>query len=293
MDAPTPTGLEQALALRTDPAGGYVWRLPTGWAQGRGAWGGAVVGAAVRAVLAEVPDVLAAGQHVRSVSAQLVGAVPPGEQRVRVEVLRRGSGTTTVAVRVEGPPAGADGVAAGDDTLLAHAVAVLGAPRVPDLETGGWPHEDPPAALATGWRAVPVAALPGPPLAPEFVSRLELRPITGLPYSGGAEALGWIRPGDPPEVAGEDYLPAIADAWWTVLMPLLPAPRPVATISYALEVGIDPETLPHDEEGRVAPLLHRGRLRHAHQGHAVETRELWTEDGRLAAWNSQTVLVIR
>ncbi|HEU4408007.1 MAG TPA: acyl-CoA thioesterase domain-containing protein [Polyangiaceae bacterium] len=62
--------------------------MPEGWQQGRGAFGGLVPGALTRAMAASEPE---PARALRSLSAELLGPVPPGPADVGVEVLRRGS----------------------------------------------------------------------------------------------------------------------------------------------------------------------------------------------------------
>ena len=68
-------------------------------------------------------------------------------------------------------------------------------------------------------------------------------------------------------------------------MTRMAAPRPLATIAYTLDIvgGVAGD----------APLLYRGTVPVAGDGYFLETRELWTEDGRLVAINHQTFAVIR
>jgi hypothetical protein len=184
----------------------------------------------------------------------------------------------------------------GHGQLLAHGVVVLGAPRRgADMPDGaGWLAVDPPAELAAGPDAVPVVPV-GPPLAPDFTVHLELRPVLGIPFQGleaGCTA-GWLRPRGPVSRVDAAVITALADAWWTAVMVRMDRVRPAATLGFALELPLDPSALPRDTDGVLAPLYHRGRTLAAREGFTVETRELWTVDGQLASWNTQTVAVIR
>ena len=96
----------------------FALEVPDGWQQGRGAFGGLVLGAAVRAVegFAGQPD-----RPLRTLTAELCGPLLPGPAEILVEPLRLGTGTSTVAARViQG------------DELAAHAVLVLGRHRTDD-----------------------------------------------------------------------------------------------------------------------------------------------------------------
>lgn len=291
---PTPQEILELLSpaaltpVEADGADRAAWlvRVPGGLRQGRGAWGGVGVAIAGRAAQAAVAD---PERRLRSLSAQLVAPLPAGEVRATADVVRHGGAVSTVAVRIGDP--------AGSETYLS-AVVVLGVARPKDAMVGLPPDAmAPPAALRDGFADVPPIG-PGMPMAPEFLAALEIRPLAGLPYSGvappEATTIGWVRLVDAPAAAVDEVvLTALADAWWVAVMPLLDAPRPVATLSFAVEVAIDASTLPQQPDGTLTPLLHRGRLRAANEGYTVESRELWTADGRLATWNSQTVAVIR
>jgi len=257
--------------------------VPDGLQQGRGAWGGVATGAMVSAAQQADPR---PEMQVRTMAAQLVGPVLVGRIEIEVELLRRGSATTTLAARVRDADGG----------LLAHGVVVLGSARrgqgMPDGPD--WAGMAPPDELAAGPGAVPVVPV-GPPLAPEFTLHLELRPIVGLPFGGGDRdvTLGWVRPRGPVGVRDASVVAALADAWWVAVMARMDRVRPVATLGFTLDLPLDPATLPVEHDGVLSPLLHRGQVVAAREGFVVETRELWTVDGRLASWNTQTVAVIK
>jgi hypothetical protein len=270
---PTPTG---------EP-GCFTLEVPDGLQQGRGAWGGVATGAMVAAAQRVDPRPEMA---VRTLSAQLVAPVLVGRAHLEVETLRRGSATNTLAVRMRD----------GDGGLLAHGVVVLGTARRGDGMPDGpaWLAVEPPAELAAGPDAVPVIPV-GPPLAPDFTVHLEFRPVIGVPYQGLDTDVtsGWVRPRGPVSRADAGVVAALADAWWIAVVARLDRVRPAATIAFALELPLDPAALPRDADGGLAPLFHRGRTIAAREGYTVETRELWTVDGRLVSWNTQTVAVIR
>ena len=266
----------------TAAPGRFVLEVPDGLRQGKGAWGGIPTGAMVSAVQQVDPRPELA---VRTMSAQLVAPLLPGPADIRVEVLREGRGTTTAAARITDA----------DGSLIAHGVVVLGAARTgEDVPDGpAWQLAAPPAELAAGPDAVAVVPI-GPPVAPEFLQQLELRPLSGYPFQGGdaAEAIGWVRPARAcrPEAA---VVVALADAWWVAVMARLERPRPVGTLGFSIDLPIDPTSLPTDHRGVLLPLFHRGRTIAAREGYTVESRELWTVDGRLASWNTQTVAIIK
>ena len=252
------------------------WHVPPGWAQGRGAWGGLGVGMAVRT--AEHADRLLAqdgdARLVREVSVDMLGPVPVGESLVREEPLRIGSGTSAWRVVVGTEP-----------DVLVSASVVLGRARGGDQPTMLDERLAPPASPP--WPDV--AAVPlAPPLAPDFTERLEFRPLTGLPYQGRVEdVVCWVRLPEPEPFDAALAL-GLVDALWPATLVTLSEPRPMATLTFAASLLVDPATIDPAQ-----PLLHRGRLVSRREGYATETRELWTPDGRLAVFNTQVMVVIK
>lgn len=257
----------------------FDWAVPDGWQQGRGAYGGLVIAAMVRAVL------LATGEQertVRSITAELCGPVTVGLARVEVEILRNGSGMITAAVRVVQQETGRDGASA--EVVQSHAVVILGKKRV---EGHAWNELKPPEVPF--WQIAPpqsdfVADIPA------FAHQFEYRVVGAAPYSRHAEAVAaaWIRPREAVSRADALWVVALSDVVWPSMIIRLASPRPMATISYMLEIvddleGVDPQL----------PVLHVGRTPVSQQGYTVEFRELWGADGRLLALNQQTIVMIR
>jgi acyl-CoA thioesterase len=249
---------------------GFRLDVPPGWRQGRGAFGGLTIGAAVRAIE------LAAGdprRAVRSVTAELMVPVEEGAAEIDVDVLRSGSAVTVARAAVR---------QAGE--IRAHAVAVLAAAR-PAAAHLAWRELEPPRAPP--WRELALAQLAAM-MAPEFARHFEYRIVEGLPLTGGdARCVGWIRPRAPGGLRDAGYVAALVDAWFPALMVRARELRPMATIAYTLDLlgtldGLDPD----------APLLYRGTVPVCGDGYFLETRELWGEDGRLVAINQQTFAII-
>ncbi|HEX2574589.1 MAG TPA: thioesterase family protein [Polyangia bacterium] len=259
-----------ATALERLAPGRFRLLVPDGWQQGRGAFGGLVLGVLARAMERCETE---SKRTLRSLTGEIAGPVLPGEAVIEVTEVRRGSGVSTwSAMLVQGGEA------------LARATAVLGRSREVEHE---WAPERPPE-LARPWGEVDVA-LVTPPLAPTFTRFMEYR-ITGpLPMSGTEPvAAGWVRFRRPPAVLGAAEIVALADAWWPATFTVERAPRPVATIAFTLQLMAPAAGLAGDR-----PLYHRARTVAAHEGFLVEFRELWTEDGALAALNQQTIVCIR
>jgi Acyl-CoA thioesterase C-terminal domain len=171
--------------------------------------------------------------------------------------------------------------------VRSHAVAILGASRA-GAQAVAWNDLTPPAPPA--WRDVATSSAgigPGP--WPEFAQYFEYRVAEGLPASGGAaRALGWVRSRDPGTPRDAAYLAAMIDAWWPAALVRLTEMRPIATIAFTLDIvagvtGLDP----------AVPLIYRATAPVCAGGYFLETRELWSEDGRLIAINHQTFAIIQ
>ena len=248
-----------AAATTPDPDG-RLDVLP-GWRQGRGAYVGLVVGSLVRAIEQRIADPT---RKVRSVTAELLAPLPEGPAQIAIEVLRRGNNVTVARAAIAG---------------YAHAVAVLATERK-GAGPVGWQDLAPPAVPA--WTTLPEVASPGP----EFAQHFDYRVVRGLPLSGGTEAVGWIRARDPGAARDAGYIAALIDAWFPVALVRVATFRPMATLAFTLDIvggvaGLAPD----------APLLYRATAPVCTDGYALETRELWGEDGRLVAINQQTFVV--
>jgi acyl-CoA thioesterase len=252
------------LAEATTPAADGTLVVHEGWRQGRGAYGGLTIGAAIRAIEARVAD---PRRVVRSVTAELPGPTLPGSARFEVDILRAGNSLTVARAALHQ-----------GDAVTTHAVAVLAAPR----EAHGYAWNERARPDAPDWRSIDPLALAGP--FPEFTQQFEYRAVAGAPLSGRhAVTVGWIRAREPGAPRDAAYVAAMIDAWWPATLVRV-AMRPLATIAFTLELVGGACT--------DAALLYRGTVAVAGDGYFLETRELWTEDGSLVALNHQTFAVI-
>lgn len=265
---------DEATTLTPAGYGRFDWDVHESWDQGRGAYGGLVVGGAARAVAQCEAD---PDRVLRTLSVHLGAPLTIGSATVVAEPLRIGSGLSTWSVTISDA----------DGALAAHALAVTGKARGPDL-----------ADVAAGWGTVErpdlprwadVDPLPAPiPPWPVFTQHVEFRVVDGAPLSGGrAWSTGYVRFRDQD---GWDTaaLLAIVDAWWVTPVTALHSMHPMATLTYTAHLLVDPATLPARE-----PLGYEAFTSAAHEGFCSETRRLWASDGRLAVENLQTVVAIR
>lgn len=245
----------------------FVLDVPTTWEQGKGAFGGLVVGAMVRAALQCEDD---AARVFRTVSSEIVGPVKTGaEARISVEVLRRGTGLTAFDVKLsqEG-----EGVLARATVTLAkkrtddHAFDAVDRPTIPSFEH---------AFIA------PVA----PPMGPAFAQHFQFRPTRGLPFSGGTESIteGFISPLACTKWGPAEWV-ALADCYWPCILAVESAPRPTSTIGFTLHLLREPPR---------GPLFFRAKTLASRDGYITDVRELFTLDGELVLINPQVFAIVK
>jgi len=276
-----PSAFEVASALVKRPAGAdgaapargevsFTAQIPLGWDQGRGAFGGLVLGLLARAVETANAD---PGRPLRALLGDITGPVLPGPVQLATRLLRRGNSQTNLAVEL---------TQAGE--VLAIGSAVLGAPRRSAMPA--FPLEAPPPP--PDFRTVAPVRI-GPPHGPAFGLHLEFRPIDGTPYTQAAtpDVRGFVR------LEGQDgpldapALIALLDAHWPGVLAMSNGPRPTATVSFAGQIFCEPAAL----DWRV-PLYYRSRIAAQQGGYFLELRELW-QAGVPVAMNQQTMALIK
>jgi len=268
MEAET-SALERALHLERAGEARFSLRVEDGWQQGRGAFGGVVLGVLLRAVEASEPD---AERRLRSLTGEIVAPVLVGEAEVFIEAVRIGKGVSTWGATLRQGGA-----------IAARASVVLGRHRHDDHH---WAPEPP--QMGTAWQDEPSFPVDAP--GPTFAQYFERCNVGPLPFSGNTdpEARGWIRPRAARVNWDAATVLATADAWWPASLALEPAPRPVATVAFTLQLfSPDPPPAPD------VPLYYRARGLAAEHGFEMETRELWTPAGGLVALNQQTFVWIK
>jgi hypothetical protein len=264
---------EIASAVEPLEPGRFRVRIPEGWQQGRGAFGGLVLGALLRAMERMEPD---RDRAVRTLTGDLAGPVLAGEAEIVAQVVRRGSNQTNV--RAELHQAGGGGEA------IAFATAVLSAAR-----PCGLPAVRPRVAGLPPFDAAVVLPL-GAPRAPVFTKHYEYRPTGPKPWSGGPEPVvaGWVREPTAPTAIDAPMLVALLDSFWPASFSAVNAPRPMATVSFTAEIVCDPRRLDPS-----APFFYQARTLCEHQGFQVELRELYDARGEILALNQQTFAILK
>src|SRR5271170_5876695 len=98
MNEPSPQSFERAIALERVAENEHRAVVPDGWQQGRGAFGGLVLGTLMEAMASREPD---PARAVRAFTGDLCGPALTEASRVVTRVLRRGNNQTNVAATME------------------------------------------------------------------------------------------------------------------------------------------------------------------------------------------------
>jgi hypothetical protein len=251
--------------------------VPDGWQQGKSAFGGVVVGLLTRA-MCSVEHQADPARRLRSLTADLCGPLVPGPIEIEVKHLRRGGSMTFLEARLFQ-----------NQSLVARSSSLIGSAR----------NVTPPAIRATlsaprpPWTDTPITPV-GPPIAPIFTKHYEYRSTGPLPFSGGTDpsAAGWVwEKSRPVEPLDEAAVVALLDSWWPATFAIESAPRPVTTVSYTMQLLVDPKTIPLDR-----PVFYQAKGVASGDNFFVEMREVWTDDGRgdarIIGMNQQTFAVL-
>lgn len=263
---PSPFELSSAVERIDDNI--YTAHVPDGWQQGRGAFGGLVLGILARAMVESEPDT---ARTLRMLSGEICGPVLVGDVRVEVSVLRRGKNLTNLDARLFS-----------NGEVIARASAGLSTPRATAGEVRA-----PEAPIAPAWEDVSVAAVPRA-FAPAFAQHFAFRPTGPLPFAGGPEPIveGYVREAVAPSRVDAPMMIALLDSYWPAFFSTETSPRAAATVGFTAQLLVDPATLEP-----AVPLMYRARSVAMRDGFCVEMRELWSGK-TLVGMNQQTFALL-
>lgn len=264
-----PQSFERAITLDRISEDEHRFVVPDGWQQGRGAFGGLVLGALMEAMASREPD---AGRKARAFTGDLCGPALAKDSRIVSRVLRRGNNQTNVMATLEQ-----------DGSIIAHATAVLSAPRKVSTPPA-FKLELPPRPAYDHAHVADMERGGGP----TFAQHYEYRPTGPLPFSGGSAPVveGWLKERIPVSRVTASTLIARLDAHWPAIFSVEHAPRPIATVAFMAEFLADPAKL-----DPTAPLFYRARIVAEAAGYLVEMRELWNGDEPVAL-NQQSIAMM-
>lgn len=263
-------GFPEASKITRVDDGCFSGDIPDKWQQGRGAFGGLVLGMMVRAACASEAD---QKRVVRTFSGDIAGPVMPGRVDLRVRPLRRGQTQTNLHVEL-----------LQDGEVLCAGQCTLSANRAVDAPA--FTPSAPAEALAR-WEEVPVLPLRAP-IGPAFAKHYEYRNVGPGWFAGAPEAVtsGFVRQKSE-GMLDAPAITALLDSYWPALFSVATRPLPMATVSFAAQY------LNHDLALAASePLFLRSHMLTQNEGYCVEFRELWSRE-RLIALNQQTFAVLR
>jgi len=258
-----------ATAIVKSGEGTWDTEVPPGWSQGKGSFGGLVLGVLGRAMEAELGD---PARPMRTLSGDILAGVQPGPTTIRVRRLRHaGNQTNSIAELVQG------------GEVVAVATGLFSKPRVsPTVSL----RAEPPPPL--DWSALEVLPV-FPPVAPVFAQHVAFRTAGALPFMGAESPSveGFVEFREREASHDVAAIIGLLDCWWPGFLVTEPGPRLSVTVSFLAEFLVDPATVPVD-----APLRYRARTLAEGGGFVVEFRELWSGD-RLVAANQQAFAVVK
>lgn len=235
------------------------------WAQGRTAFGGFVVGVALKAILTQLP----ADRSLRTLNTTFVAPVRVGEAQVQVQVLRQGKSLTHVEARV----------LQGDQVCT----VILGSfgsdhDNFIPIETPHAPEVPAPETLED------MPFLEG--IVPNFLQNVRIRWANeGFPFSGAKEAkcFGWCRVVDdqPLQLPG---LVALLDAWPPPVIAKATSPVPASSVSWILNLFLE---VPPEGFSTERWWLYRSESIVTKGGYVDCAAHIWDDNGRLIALSRQ------
>lgn len=242
----------------------YYGQVPAEWRQGRTAYGGATVAAAVRALSREAPT----DRPLRYFNAQFVSLVGPGELELRTSFLAQGGNVSS-----------GQAVMFSEGQACLQLTAVFAKSRFSSV-----PLERERIRLRNPQELPIMPYVEG--VMPRFTREIEYRTETDLPFSGSSipRVAGYCRhktgAGSP-----EEEVIGLLDAWPPSVLPLLGAPSPASTVSWSAHI-YDVPTVDPDEYWYYS--AEAGDFR---DGYASAQAKLYAPSGELVAWSEQLVAV--
>ena len=242
--------------------------ITTGWMQGRAAYGGLGAALAAAAMRAALPETLAAGLSMRSLSVSFVAPIPAGDVAVSAELLRVGKNVAQVSARISD----------GEQVCLQAAAAFGTARETLDV-----------APVAT-FRPEPRDSVPAldarSGMLPPFLRFFDGHWTGGgIPMSGAKDRrLGmWVRHNSDMSAYPAEAIIGIADIPPPVMLSHYSRPVRASSLSWSLEFVSPPESVAADW------LYLDYTLEAAAGGYSQQSGLVFTEDGELVALSRQTM----
>lgn len=250
-----------------DARRGLDTTVPSGWMQGRAAFGGLAAALVYEAIAAQSQDT-----PLRSLTTSFVAPAVAGALSRKVEVLRRGKSVAQI-----------EGRGIQDGQVVTAALASFGNGRNSSINVAL-----PKAPEFTAPENCP--ALPDiEGLTPDFARHFDYRIAVGaLPFSGVTDTRlgGWVRFRECDETISVSHLLALIDAWPPVVLQMLRDFAPASSLTWTLEI---PQPLSERSAGDW--WQYQAEIEQAGDGYVVIQARIWDADGEPVALSRQTVTV--
>ena len=244
-------------------------QLPEDWMQGRAGYGGLVGALALKSMRSHVPQ----ARKVRNMQVSFVGPVGPGDFSIHTHVLRSGKAVTHAEAKL---------VQQGDVRCVV--LGSFGGDRNSAIRI----EPEPLPKMIGPEKAIEWPYIEG--LTPAFARHFAFRQALGeLPFSGkgGHEIGGWIQFRERTDCLTEEWLVVLADTWPSPVLSMLSAHAAASTVTWEMGfVHLDRQTCGEEEWW-----CYRSEVDSAEKGYVHERGAIWDPEGRLAAYNRQTVTV--
>ena len=243
------------------PGGIFTWQVPKGWMQGRSLFGG-LSAAAAASLASRFTD-----RKLRTMQAQLIGPIVPGELTGECSILRSGKTTSFIEVKLFQ-----------DDSLRGLFVFVFIEEREGSVCIEG--PEKPDWKLAE--TAVQMPYLEG--LTPEFTQNVEFRfAYGGIAFQNFKKAAtgGYMQFNDVKNIQAEHQL-ALLDAWYPPILAALNKPVFGSTVTWTAHLIADS-----------VPGLHQFKYdtQVAKDGFSTSVGHMWDAAGTYVGYTEQTVVI--
>ncbi len=241
--------------------GKFIWQVPEGWMQGRSLFGG--LSAAAAASLAS----LKTDRKLRTMQAQLVGPIVPGEISGECTIIRAGKTTSFIEVRL-----------IQDKSLRALFVFVFVEKREGSVSISGPEKPDwlPPS------EAIQIPYLDG--LTPQFTQNVEFRfAYGGIAFQAfeSPSTGGYVKFNNSKEILPPQQI-ALLDAWFPPIFPVLKKPVFGSTVTWTAHILAD--SLPGLHQFKYDSIVADG-------GFSTSVGHLWDSAGTYVGYTEQTVVI--
>lgn len=243
--------------------------IPSGWAQGRAAYGGLVAALVYQGMRGKLSD----DRPVRSLAITFVGPVAPGEaMQVEADILREGKAVTQML-----------GMARQNGQVMCIVQGSFGASRESVVSVSS----EPAPRVRAVEDCMEMPHVEG--LTPVFLQHFAVRWALGDPpftNSKKREMGGWMRFREDEGSVHEAHILGLVDVWPPAVLPHLRQYAPASSLTWTIEF-----VQPQPELGNTDWLLYRASIDHARDGYGHTSAMVWRQDGTLVAISRQTVTV--